>query len=102
MPAELPVEVAGVTLVVRAWLGQKPSDYPPVVFLPATAERAEDWDVVAAALCSSRTVYAVNLRGHGPSDWPGTYSIELMAADVTRVLDRGRAGPILRPSPLGP
>ncbi len=44
---------------------------------------------MASALCRSRTVYAVNLRGHGPSDWPGTYSIGLMAEDVTRLLDGG-------------
>jgi len=34
-------------------------------------------------------VYAVNLRGHGPSDWPGTYSIGLLADDVTGLLDGG-------------
>lgn len=73
--------------MVRAWPANEPSEYPPAVLLPATGETAEDWAVVASALCSSRTVYAVNLRGHGPSDWPGTYSIRLMAADVTSVLD---------------
>lgn len=87
MPVDLPVDAEGVTLVVRAWPANEPSEYPPVVLLPATGETAEDWAVVASALCSSRTVYAVNLRGHGPSDWPGTYSIGLMAADVTSVLD---------------
>ncbi len=87
MPVDLPVDAEGVALVVRAWLDNEPSEYPPVVLLPATGETAEDWAVVASALCSSRTVYAVNLRGHGPSDWPGSYSIGLMAADVTSVLD---------------
>jgi pimeloyl-ACP methyl ester carboxylesterase len=43
-------------------------------------------DAVASALASSRIVHAVNLRGHGPSDWPGTYSIELLADDVTGLL----------------
>ena len=51
-----------------------------------TGETAENWDVVAAALQPSRTVYAVNLRGHGASDWPGEYSIQAMADDVAGLL----------------
>ncbi len=89
MPTDLSVDVGGVTLAVWSWLAEASSGCSPVVLLPATAETAEDWDIVASALCSSRTVYAVNLRGHGPSDWPGTYSIGLMAEDVTRLLDAG-------------
>lgn len=89
MPTDLSVDVGGVTLAVQAWPAQESSDFPPVVLLPATAETAEDWAVVASALCSSRTVYAVNLRGHGPSDWPGTYSIQLMADDLTGLLNGG-------------
>jgi len=45
-------------------------------------ETAEDWDVVAAPMSATRTVFAVNLRGHGASTWSGTYSIQLMADDV--------------------
>lgn len=89
MPTELSVDAGGVTLTVRSWATEKSSDCAPVVLLPATAETAEDWDTVASALCQSRTVYAFNLRGHGPSDWPGTYSIALMAQDVTCLLDGG-------------
>ena len=33
-------------------------------------------------------VVAIDLRGHGLSDWPGTYSFELMRDDVLGVLDR--------------
>ena len=86
MPTDLRAEMDGVTLVVRAWSAQKSAGCPAAVLLPATGETAEDWDVVAAALSSSRTVYSVNLRGHGPSDWPGTYAIQLLADDVTRLL----------------
>lgn len=57
-----------------------------MVLLPATGETAEDWDVVASALARYRTVYAVNLRGHGASDWPGAYSIQLFADDVIGLL----------------
>lgn len=54
----------------------------PVVLLPGTGLTAADWDVVASDLARDRTVHAVDLRGHGGSDWPGRYSIELMADDV--------------------
>ncbi|MGH3631632.1 MAG: alpha/beta fold hydrolase, partial [Sciscionella sp.] len=91
MPTDLAVEVAGVTLVVRAWPAEEPAGCPPVVLVPATAETAQDWDRVASALSATRAVYAINLRGHGPSDWPGTYSIGLLADDVIGLLD-GRLG----------
>jgi pimeloyl-ACP methyl ester carboxylesterase len=75
----------GVALVVRTWAAEVDLR-PPVALLPATAETADDWDRIAAALAVTRTVHALNLRGHGGSDWPGTYSITLMADDVSGVL----------------
>ncbi len=60
--------------------------HPPVVLLPGTGATALDWDDVAADLAHDRTVHAVDLRGHGRSDWPGTYSIDLMADDVRRLI----------------
>ena len=77
----------GLTLAVRV----RPcvaAVAPPVVLLPGTGATAEDWDAVAGPLSSTRTVYAVDLRGHGRSDRPGTYSIALMTADVTSLLAR--------------
>lgn len=44
-------------------------------------------------LSRTRNVCAVNLRGHGASDWPGTYSIQLMADDVVGLLNGGCLGP---------
>ena len=85
MPKQLDVAVDGITLRVRVWAAEE-RVRPPVVLLPATGDTAEDWDVIASSLHSSRTVYAVSLRGHGPSDWPGHYSIQAMAGDVTGLL----------------
>lgn len=82
MPKDHIFDVGGLTLVVRVWAGPE-STQPPLVLLPATGETAEDWDIVAASMSATRTVFAVNLRGHGPSTWPGTYSIQSMADDVT-------------------
>lgn len=85
VPTSMEFAVDGITLVVRVWPGVDPTR-PPAVLLPATGETAEDWDIVAPPLSTSRTVYAVNLRGHGPSDWPGEYSIRLLADDVANLL----------------
>ena len=93
MPNQTRRVVRGVTLVVRTWPAET-EQRAPVVLLPATAKTAEDWDAVAAALAGSRTVHAVNLRGHGPSDWPGTYSIRLLADDVTGLLPQLSEQPV--------
>jgi pimeloyl-ACP methyl ester carboxylesterase len=61
-----------------------------MVLLHGLGERAASWDPVLDALAKSFRVYAVDLRGHGDSDWPGTYSFELMAADVIGLLDELR------------
>src|SRR6476661_6366591 len=62
--------------------------HPPVVLLHGTGGDASDWVTVAVDLAQDRTVHAVDLRGHGDSAWPGTYSIDLMAADVAALLPR--------------
>jgi len=78
-------EVNGVTLAVRSWPCRQAAS-PPVVLLPGTGATAGDWDVIAAELSADRTVFAVDLRGHGKSSWPGTYAISLMAHDVAGLL----------------
>ncbi|MFJ6543462.1 alpha/beta fold hydrolase [Streptomyces sp. NPDC091385] len=78
------VDVGTVRLAYRV---SGPPDAPPVVLLPALGEVADDWDAVAAELAGGRRVYALDLRGHGDSDWPGEYSVELMRADVLGFLD---------------
>ena len=76
---------AGVDLSVAVWDAESPAR-PPVVLLHGTGLTAEDWAEVAADLCRDRTVHAVDLRGHGRSARPGTYSVELMTADVLALL----------------
>ncbi len=65
-----------------------------LLLVPGTAATVDDWDVVAAQLSQQRTVVAVDLRGHGSSEWPGTYSMALFADDLKRVLERLGAGPV--------
>ncbi len=85
--------VAGVTLAVRSWPCAAAVS-PPVVLLHGTGDTAGDWDPIAAGLCADRTVFAVDLRGHGDSDWPGTYAIGLMERDVARLLPGLTAGEV--------
>ncbi|MFJ7423802.1 alpha/beta fold hydrolase [Streptomyces uncialis] len=42
---------------------------------------------MAPVLARSWRVYALDLRGHGRSDWPGGYSLQLMRDDVLGFLD---------------
>lgn len=74
----------GIELAVRT---AGPDHGPPLVLLHALGESAQDWDVVLPAFARDRHVYAVDLRGHGASDWPGEYSLELMRDDVLALLD---------------
>ena len=64
-----------------------PPSAAPVVLLHALGEDSGDWSEVALALSGSWHVYAVDLRGHGRSDWPGTYSLPLLRDDIVRFLD---------------
>ena len=91
MPTETRITIGEVALAVKTWAAAT-DQHPPVALLPATAETADDWDQIAACLAETRTVHAVNLRGHGGSDWPDTYSIQLMADDVAGFL-HSRTGP---------
>lgn len=78
------VDVGGVRLAYQV---SGPPDAPPLVLLHALGEDATDWEAVVPVLARSRRVYALDLRGHGRSEWPGDYSLELMQADVLRFLD---------------
>ena len=79
--------VGDVALAVRTWEPAR-SSHVPVVLVPGTGETAQTWEEVAADLSGDRVVHAVDLRGHGRSTWPGTYSIDLMAADLAGLLPR--------------
>jgi pimeloyl-ACP methyl ester carboxylesterase len=92
VPNDLSVVVNGVALALRVWPCASPTG-PSVMLLPGTGATAEDWDVVATGLCDERPVFAVDLRGHGRSDWPGTYSIQLLADDVSGALEHLGGGP---------
>ncbi|MFE2324493.1 alpha/beta fold hydrolase [Streptomyces sp. NPDC059385] len=76
--------VNGVRLAYRV---AGPADGDPLLLLPALGETADDWALVRDALARDRRVYALDLRGHGRSEWTGTYSLESMRDDVLGFLD---------------
>ncbi|MFD9002310.1 alpha/beta fold hydrolase [Streptomyces sp. NPDC059582] len=83
------VEVGGVRLAYQV---SGRCDAPPLLLLHALGENATSWEALVPALTRDRRVYALDLRGHGRSDWPGEYSLELMVADVLRFLDARELG----------
>lgn len=78
------IQAGGIGLAYRTW---GPADAPPVVLLHALGEASADWAPVAGALAPAWRVYAPDLRGHGASDWPGSYTIELLTTDLAAFLD---------------
>ncbi|MDT0346981.1 alpha/beta fold hydrolase [Streptomyces litchfieldiae] len=60
---------------------------PPLLLLHALGKDATDWHTVLPAFARHWHVYVPDLRGHGRSDWPGTYSFELMRDDVLGFLN---------------
>jgi 3-oxoadipate enol-lactonase len=78
------VQAGAIQLGYRTW---GPAAAPPVVLLHALGEQSSDWATVAAALAPSWRVYAPDLRGHGDSDWAGSYTIEQLTVDLAAFLD---------------
>lgn len=60
---------------------------PAMLLLHALGEQAGSWDEVAARFATRFRVVALDMRGHGASTWPGTYSFAEMRDDVLGVLD---------------
>ena len=76
--------VAGVRLAYEL---HGPVDAPPLILLHALGEGRGDWAPVVGRFAEHFRVLAVDLRGHGDSDWPGSYSFQSMADDVLGLLD---------------
>ncbi|MFE4857552.1 alpha/beta fold hydrolase [Streptomyces sp. NPDC056670] len=73
------VVVDGVRLAYRV-RGSEAA--PPVILVHGRGGDSRDWDPIAERLAATRRVYALDLRGHGLSDWPGGYSFEAFRDDL--------------------
>lgn len=71
----------GIRLHVLEWGAQTE---PPVLLIHGSCAHAHWWAFVAATLAARHRVLAVDLRGHGDSDWsdPPDYSIDTHARDI--------------------
>ena len=85
----------GLRLHVKAWRSIADNDgAKPVVCLPGLARTADDFDAVASDIvtgrnCAPRSVYALNYRGRGKSDWDPNwrnYDMRIENADILTVL----------------
>ncbi|MGW0250509.1 alpha/beta fold hydrolase [Nocardia goodfellowii] len=59
----------------------------PILLLHGGRLTARTWDFVCLGLRGVARLVALDLRGHGDSDWSGDYRIETMAADVVAAAD---------------
>jgi pimeloyl-ACP methyl ester carboxylesterase len=73
----------GPSIHVLDWGGQG----PPAVLLHGGSLTARTWDYVAIALRADFRLVALDLRGHGASDWADDYSMEGYATDLLAVVD---------------
>jgi pimeloyl-ACP methyl ester carboxylesterase len=78
------VDVGGVKLAYRV-AGDPAAQ--PMLLLHALGEDERNWHTVLPRLAEAHRVYALDLRGHGASDFPGQYSFDLMRDDVLGFLD---------------
>ncbi len=63
--------------------------HPPVLFLHGGNQSAHTWDVICAALSDRYHCVALDLRGHGESEWSYEldYAPASLALDVDRLVD---------------
>ena len=92
---------AGLNLVADA-VG--PRDGPIILFLHGSGQTRQSWgSALQEAGRRGYRAYALDLRGHGDSDWApdGGYSLELFAQDLRRVVEYLGAPPVLVGASLG-
>ncbi|MGW1814897.1 alpha/beta fold hydrolase [Streptomyces sp. NPDC002125] len=78
------VDVGDVRLAYRTW-GESLGS--PVVLLHGLGGSSANWEAAGSLLGEDWRVYAIDLRGHGESDWPDEYDFELMRDDVAEFLE---------------
>jgi pimeloyl-ACP methyl ester carboxylesterase len=78
------------------------ADKPPVVLVHGMRDHGLSLSGIARALCNTHHVIAVDLRGHGHSDNPGTYAMAQFVADLRAlILFYGLKAPALIGHSLG-
>lgn len=80
------LNVDGLTLHYLDWGA---TGAHPMLLLHGGLQQAHSWDLVAVALKRRYHIVALDMRGHGDSDWSddGEYGYATHASDVRRLLD---------------
>ena len=66
-----------------------PKNGPPLLLIHGISGRWQDWSGVSETLSTDWQVYAVDLRGHGKSEWtPEGYHWRLYSQDQVEFLER--------------
>ncbi|MFC5829228.1 alpha/beta fold hydrolase [Nonomuraea insulae] len=76
--------VNGIKLVYRE---EGDSSAPPLLLVHGRTANHNDWNGIIQHFAAGRRVLAPDLRGHGASDYPGTYPLPEMAEDLVALLD---------------
>jgi pimeloyl-ACP methyl ester carboxylesterase len=86
VPTHNDVVLAGMRLHYLEW--GTPGN-PPIVFLHGGGLNARTWDPVCADLCRDYHCYALDLRGHGDSEWSPIldYGLDAHVRDVSGFVD---------------
>ena len=86
------VVVNRIRLSVLDW---GPAEGPAIVLLHGGSLTAHTWDLVCAALSRRYRCLAVDLRGHGDSEWPADcdYRLPTLAEDIRALVDGEFAKP---------
>ena len=69
---------------------------PPLVMIHGTRDHARNWDWVARALRDDYHVLAVDLRGHGDSQWTnsGAYTLDEFIFDLDQLIEARNLAPL--------
>ncbi len=100
LPEDREVDLRGLRFHYLDWEG----DGPSVVFLHGGLLTAHTWDLVCLALRDRYRCLALDLRGHGDSDWApdGNYDLDEFVADADAfVTELGLEQPALVGQSLG-
>ncbi|WP_315828553.1 MULTISPECIES: alpha/beta hydrolase [unclassified Bradyrhizobium] len=78
----------GVKLALARWEKKGVPDDSAMLLIHGLGDSIATWRGVANRLATLRSVHAIDLRGHGGSDWaaPSSYSSRTMADDVVEVI----------------
>ncbi|HXY44148.1 MAG TPA: alpha/beta hydrolase [Acidimicrobiales bacterium] len=81
------VTANGIQMAVYVRYVSGPETAPAMLMLHGLGELAVGWEIVRPELERHYRVIAPDLRGHGQTDWPGTYSLKLMRDDTVLLMN---------------